>query len=57
MSDLAILLGGAVSSDNQITRDRQRASFVWLASLERDGYVCAVRDDGELGFRLCLHLD
>lgn len=46
MSDLAVLIGGAVSSSNTTTSDGQRSAFVWLASSSGHGNVSAVYDDG-----------
>ncbi len=42
MSDLAVLLGSAVSSSNTTTSDGQRAAFVWSASTNGDGDVRTV---------------
>ena len=46
MSDLAVLLGGAVSSSNTTTSDGQRSAYVWSASSFGDGDVRRVHDDG-----------
>ena len=47
MSDLAVLIGGAVSSSNTTTSDGQRTSFVWSASSYEDGSVRAVDSNGD----------
>ncbi len=46
MSDLAVLLGGAVSSSNTTTSDGQRSAYVWSASSYEDGNVRAVYSNG-----------
>jgi hypothetical protein len=50
MSDLAVLLGGAVSSSNTTTIDGQRSAYVWSASSDEDGRVRAVGDGGDRGY-------
>jgi hypothetical protein len=45
MSDLAVLLGGAVSRSNATTSDGQRSAYVWTAS-SANGYVRTVIDYG-----------
>jgi hypothetical protein len=47
MSDLAVLLGGTVSSSNTTTSDGQRSAYVWSASSSVDGYVRAVYENGD----------
>lgn len=46
MSDLAVLIGGAVSSSNTTTSDGQRSAFVWSASSLGSGHVRAVLYNG-----------
>jgi len=47
MSDLAVLLGGAVSSSNTTTSDGQRSAYVWSASSDANGDVRAVYNSGD----------
>ncbi len=47
MSDLAVLLGGAVSKSNATTSDGQRSAYVWSASSDGDGDVRNFRDVGD----------
>jgi len=42
MSDLGILLGGAVSKGDNTTSEGQRSAYVWSASSDEDGDVRAV---------------
>jgi hypothetical protein len=57
MSDLAVLIGGAVSSSNATTSDGQRSARVWSASSYDDGGVCAVNEDGDRNFSSPLRRD
>ena len=50
MSDLGVLLGGAVSKSDNTTSDGQRAGFVWSASSGVYGYVRAVTNNGGRGY-------
>ena len=50
MSDLGVLLGGAVSKSDNTTSDGQRAGFVWSASSLENGYVRAVNNNGGRGY-------
>ena len=50
MSDLAVLLGSAVSKSNTTTSDDQRSAYVWSASSNGSGYVRAVYDYGGRNF-------
>lgn len=50
MSDLAVLIGGAVSSSNTTTSDGQRSAFVWSASSDGDGGVRAVDCNGDRNY-------
>jgi hypothetical protein len=45
MSDLAIVLGGLMGSDETI--DDQRTGYLWSASSFGDGYVRTVHEDGD----------
>jgi hypothetical protein len=46
MSDLAVLLGGAVSKSDDTTSDGQRSAYVWSASAYENGDVRAVNNFG-----------
>ena len=50
MSDLGVLLGGAVSKSDNTTSDGQRAGFVWSASSGVYGYVRAVNNNSGRGY-------
>ncbi len=45
MSDLAVLLGGALASSAK-TSDEQRSGYLWSASSSDNGYVRTVYNDG-----------
>jgi hypothetical protein len=47
MSDLAVLLGSAVSKSNTTTSDSQRSAYVWSASSGGGGVVRYVNVDGD----------
>ncbi|MDX2113134.1 MAG: hypothetical protein SFW63_05335 [Alphaproteobacteria bacterium] len=50
MSDLAVLLGGAVSNSSATTSDGQWGAYVWSASSDAFGLVRAVNYYGDRGF-------
>jgi hypothetical protein len=58
MSDLGVLLGGAVSKSDATTSDGQRTAYVWSASSDGSGDVRAVTSNGDRNYdypyqRLC----